>query len=49
VPLVAIPARAATLGLGVTLPLTLAPGPHRLTVRTCPREGHLGFYALIRG
>jgi hypothetical protein len=47
--LAAIPPRAATLGRGVTLPLTLAPGPHRLTVRTCARDGHLGFYALVRG
>lgn len=48
VPVAAIPPRAATLGRGVTLALALDPGPHRLTVRTCARDGYLGFYALVR-
>jgi hypothetical protein len=47
--LAVIPPRAATLGRGVTLSLALDPGPHRLTVRTCASNGHLGFYALVRG
>jgi hypothetical protein len=45
----AIPSpRAAVLGRGVILPLALDPGLHRITVRTCPTESHLGFYALVR-
>jgi hypothetical protein len=43
-----VPPRAAVLGRGVVLPLALAPGRHRLTVRTCPYDGQLGFYALVR-
>ena len=39
---------AAVLGAGVLIPLTLEPGIHRLTIRTCPAESQLGFYALVR-
>ncbi len=49
-PAAAIPSpRAAVLGRGVILSLPLEPGLHRLAVRTCPSEGQLGFYALVRG
>ena len=49
-PTAAIPSpRAAVLGRGVVLSLALDPGPHRLAVRTCPAEGQVGFYALVRG
>jgi hypothetical protein len=49
-PLAAIPSpRAAVLGRGVVLSLALDPGRHRLAVRTCPAEGQVGFYALVRG
>ena len=44
-----IPAqRGAVLGRGVILPLTLAPGRHRLAIRTCASGPHIGFYALLR-
>ena len=39
---------SAVLGAGVMIPLTLEPGIHRLTIRTCPTDGQLGFYALVR-
>ena len=46
----AIPSpRAGVLGRGVIVTLALDPGRHRLTIRTCPAEGQLGFYALVRG
>src|SRR5438093_466044 len=49
-PIAAIPSpRAAVLGRGVVLSLALDPGRHRLAVRTCPAEGQVGFYALVRG
>ncbi len=49
-PTAAIPSpRAAVLGRGVVLSLALDPGRHRLAVRTCPAEGQVGFYALVRG
>ncbi len=49
-PAAAVPSpRAAVLGRGVILSLPLDPGPHRLAVRTCPSEGQVGFYALVRG
>jgi hypothetical protein len=38
----------AVLGAGVVLPLVLEPGIHRVTIRTCPAESQLGFYALVR-
>jgi len=38
----------AVLGQGLELPLALAPGPHRLTVLTCPAGGRNGFYLLER-
>ena len=40
--------RAAVLGRGVIVPLAFDAGRHRLTIRTCPAEGQLGFYALVR-
>jgi len=40
--------RAAVLGRGVLVPLALEAGRHRLTIQTCPAEGQLGFYALVR-
>ena len=40
--------RAGVLGRGVIVTLALDPGRHRLTIHTCPAEGQLGFYALIR-
>ncbi len=49
-PIATIPSpRAAVLGRGVVLSLALDPGRHRLAVRTCPAEGQVGFYALVRG
>src|SRR5207253_10738054 len=49
-PTAAVPSpRAAVLGRGVVLSLALDPGRHRLAVRTCPAEGQVGFYALVRG
>ncbi len=49
-PTAAIPSpRAAVLGRGVVLSLALDPGRHRLAIRTCPAEGQVGFYALVRG
>jgi len=39
---------AAVLGAGVVIPLVLEPGIHRLTIRTCPADSQLGFYALVR-
>ena len=49
-PIAAIPSpRAAVLGRGVVLSLALDPGRHRLAIRTCPAEGQVGFYALVRG
>jgi len=45
----AIPSpRLAVLGNGVIIPLTLDPGRHRITVRTCPSGDAVGFYALVR-
>jgi hypothetical protein len=39
----------AVLGKGILLPVDLAPGAHRITVRTCPaRDGRAGFYLLAR-
>ncbi len=49
-PTAAVPSpRAAVLGRGVVLSLALDPGRHRLAVRTCPADGQVGFYALVRG
>ena len=49
-PTAAIPApRAAVLGRGVVLSLALDAGRHPIVIRTCPSEGQLGFYALVRG
>jgi len=42
---------AAVLGRGITLPVELEPGYHRITVRTCPESGpaaRSGFYLLER-
>jgi len=40
----------AVLGKGMALPVDLAPGNHRITVKTCPaRDGRSGFYLLNRG
>ena len=38
--------RLAVLGNGVIIPL--APGRHRVAVRTCPSGEYVGFYALVR-
>jgi hypothetical protein len=43
-----ISGRGAVIGRGVILPLMLAPGQHRVSVRTCRSDEHIGFYALIR-
>ena len=40
--------RAAVLGRGVIVPIAFDGGRHRLTIQTCPVEGQLGFYALVR-
>jgi len=40
----------AVLGKGILLPMELATGVHRITVRTCPaRDGRSGFYLVERG
>src|SRR5262249_41311996 len=36
-------------GRGVVLSLALDAGRHPIVIRTCPSEGQLGFYALVRG
>jgi hypothetical protein len=39
----------AVLGEGIRLPVDLAPGLHRITVRTCPaKDGRSGFYLVER-
>jgi hypothetical protein len=43
-----ISGRGAVIGRGVILPFLLEPGAHRLSIRTCRSEGHIGFYALVR-
>lgn len=39
----------AKLGHGAALPLRLAPGAHRIVIRTCAHEGRAGFYFVDRG
>jgi hypothetical protein len=41
--------RAGVLGRGVVIPVAFSAGTHRLAIRTCPAEGQVGFYALVRG
>jgi hypothetical protein len=41
--------RGAVLGRGGIIAYTLAAGRHVLALRTCPAEGRVGFYAVIRG
>ena len=39
----------AVLGRGLVLPMELTPGPHQITVKTCPaRDGRSGFYLVDR-